>query len=203
MAKKGGKYASVIGKLPAMGIDPSRRDAVAKAQDQIKEPPAGDEDTDGAIARHLVEEIRERVHLLVHYKKRQTAGRPWASEYARAYAECRGIRESLIAEFDGAFSLLIEAYQWLMTEQMEVEGTTAITLANGQPVHTYQEPQAKVEDPAAFLAWCMREPDLRSKLTLPWATTNALTKARLLNGEPEPDGVTIWAKTVVRLGSGD
>ena len=60
-----------------------------------------------------------------------------------------------------------------------------------------------VPDPAAFLAWVEADPDLRNKLALPWGTTNALVKARLLEGESEPPGVSCWAKTTVRLGRSD
>lgn len=196
MAKKPGKYAAVIGRLPAMGIDPSRRDAVTQAQEQIKAA----EKIDGPTQEDTLYRIRGAVDYLIALKKSQTAGRPYAAEYARAYAECRAIRDK-IAEWDGAFSLLVEAYQWLMISQMEVEGTTSLTLANGQPIHTFQEPYAKVEDPEKFLAWVMEDPDLRRKLTLQWQTTNKLTKDRLAAGEPEPPGVTCWAKTTVRLGS--
>jgi len=48
--------------------------------------------------------------------------------------------------------------------------------------------------------WCVAE-GLERQMSLPWQTTNSLTKARLLEGEPEPDGVTCYAKTKVRLGS--
>lgn len=238
MAKKGGKYAAVIGKLPVLGIDPARRQAVEMAQEQIKAPLADGENIyqTGDVADQIAY-IRDAGRKLVAMKKRQTAGKPWASEYARAYAECRAIREGVIAEIDGAFSLLIEAYQWLMINQMEVEGTTSLKLDSGASVVTFQEPQAKVEDPAKFLYWCLAPTDvcrtcgessdsashvdvvdessapgahvfnpgggMTNKLMLPWATTNALTKERLLQGEPEPDGVTSWAKTTVRLGQGD
>lgn len=236
MAKKGGKYSSVIGALPTLGIDPSRRDAVTQAQEQIKATAAYPDD-DGRKAVDMLKHLREGFEMLVVMKKRQTAGKPWASEYARAYAECRAIRDK-IAEWDGAFSLLVEAYQWLMIEQLEVEGTTALKLANGQSISTFKEPNAKVDDPEAFRQWCATLEDvcmtcgthrddhhpsagddallygedehifkpgggLANKMALAWGTTNALTKERLLAGEPEPPGVSVWAKTVVRLGAGD
>jgi hypothetical protein len=149
----------------------------------------------------LLGDMSSLMKSLVELKKRQTTGKPYASEYARAYAECRAVRD-MIAEWDGAFSLLVEAYQWLMIDQMEVEGTKALTLDNGQPVRTHEEPQAKVDDPVALLAWVQADVDLRNKLALPWGTLNKLTKDRLLEGEAEPPGVSVWKKTVVRLGAG-
>ena len=59
----------------------------------------------------------------------------------------------------------------------------------------------QVVDREAFRLWCDADPDLRRKMTLPWQTTNSLTKQLLLDGQPEPPGVTIWAKTTVRMGS--
>ncbi len=279
MAKKAGKYAAVIGALPTLGIDPARRDAVTQAQEQIKASLDTDygHSIDDPKPEDVIQCITQDFKQLIELKKRQTAGRPWASEYARAYAECRAIREK-IKEWDGAFSLLVEAFMWLMIDQMKVEGVTALTLANGQPVHTFEEPQAQVDNPEAFRQWCAasievcmtcgeREgapwhrtplPDilqndqalvdqvdfgidlseagpfpttkevdaaltvalggkannievhsfkpgggLERKLALPWGTTNALAKEMLLHGEAEPPGVSVWAKTTVRLGKGD
>lgn len=231
MAKKQGKYAAVLGRLPALGIDPSRREAVTTAQEQIKAPWI--EGAEDKTPRQIMQVLDSFIHELVVLKKHQTAGKPYAAEYARAYAECRAIRDR-IAEWDTAFGLLVEAYQWLMIEQMTVEGVTSLTLANGQPIHTHEEPQAKVDDSEAFRRWCLAPPDrcmrcdgtadgvihdelvgdptyhifepgggLSNKLALAWGTTNALTKEMLLNGEAEPPGISVWKKTVVRLGAGD
>ena len=201
MASRPGKYAAVIGDLPALGIDPARRDAVTQAQEQIKAPRCAHDpgySINDLTAEELIESIADNVKQLVELKKRQTAGRPYAAEYARAYAECRAIRDT-IAEWDGAFSLLVEAYQWLMIDALAAEGLSGLKMESGASISTYQEPTAKVDDPAALLAWVMQDADLRNKLALAWGTLNALTKARLLEGEPEPPGVSVWAKTVVRL----
>ena len=137
MAKRAGKYSAVLGRLPTLGIDPARRDAVTQAQEQIKAPRKTDEEClDALDPARVIEAIATRVLSLVELKKRQTAGKPWASEYARAYAECRAIRDA-IAEWDGAFSLLVEAYQWLMIDQMKVEGTTGLKLDSGASISTW------------------------------------------------------------------
>lgn len=233
MAKKS-KYSAVIGTLPALGIDPSRREAVTATQEQIKNSP---DELAGPSMQEILADISDSIDYLVNLKKRQTAGRPYASEYARAYAECRAIRDK-IAEWDAAFGLLVEAFQWLMIDQLQVEGLKNLTLDSGAHITTYQEPMAKVDDPEAFRRWCLAPSDvcmtcqsfeddhrpaagddaalygsdghvfkpgggLANKMSLHPGTTNTLTKDMLFAGEPEPPGVSVWAKTVVRLGAGD
>jgi len=38
-------------------------------------------------------------------------------------------------------------------------------------------------------------------MALPWMSTNALVKEMLLRGQEEPPGVTVYARTIVKLGS--
>jgi len=198
MAK--GKYSHVINTLPRLGmVEPERRDLVDAVKAEILAPATEDEnlprDLDLDRALGMIEgHIRELLRLV----KRSTAGRPWAAEFARAYADCRGVTARL-GEWGSSLNLLLEAFQQLMVDQMEVEGVASMKIA-GHSVSTYLEPYAQVTDKEAFRVWCVAE-GLERQMSLPWQTTNALTKARLLEGEPEPDGVTCYAKTKVRLGS--
>ena len=97
-------------------------------------------------------------------------------------------------------NLMLDAYQSLMVAQFEAEGISSLKLSTGQPIVTYEEPYAQVIDKDAFRLWCIKQ-GLERSLVLPWQTTNKITKDMLLAGDPEPDGVTIYAKTRVRLGS--
>lgn len=220
MAKKG-KYAHVINTLPKFPGEVERRDIVEAVKQEIKNAPA-------LLTEHTVEELVDEMDdsfkYLVDILKRETGGKQHAAEFGRVYAELRSIKD-MISSWESDVNLLLEAYQWLMIEQMEVEGLTAMRLANGQPVSTFDEPYAQVVDKEAFRRWCMTPADecmvcgrntsdheherhevhpgggLERAMSLPWSTTNALTKERLLAGEEEPDGVTCFAKTKVRLGA--
>ena len=198
MATKRGKYASVVDHLPRLpGVEPERRDVVQAVKDQILLPPQPD-DPDGSLAACLGDAdvaVEEALHLL----KRTTAGTVRAAEFARAYAEVRAVKAQ-VDEWAKSVNLLLEAYQWLMVEQMEAEGVSSMRLTNGQPVSTYLEPYATVVDKEVFREWCIKQ-GLERKMHLWPSVTNQLVKEMLLAGEKEPPGVTTFAKTKVRLGA--
>jgi hypothetical protein len=197
-----GKYSHVIDKLPRHpGVEPERRDIVQAVKDQILlpalpyAPPNLPEDSPQELLAEAETLIRKARTILTY----SAAGRPYAAEFARLYAESRRMRER-IDLLGSEIGLLIEASQWVMCEQMEVEGVASLKLTNGQPVSTFLEPYAQVVDKETFRRWCIDE-GLERQMSLPWQTTNALTKQRLLGGDPEPPGVTCYAKTKVRLGA--
>jgi hypothetical protein len=93
-------------------------------------------------------------------------------------------------------NLLLEAYQQLLTEEYEIEGVDSLAIDGFGTVRTQPEPYAQVEDRDKFRQWCI-EAGLERSLALPWQTTNALTKQRLMEGLPEPDGVKATVKTKI------
>lgn len=117
-----------------------------------------------------------------------------ATEYAGLRAE-KNTAEAVVSDVN----LRLEAVSQLMTEQFEVEGVTSMKVA-GSAISVYMEPYAQVADKEAFRLWCVAQ-GLERQMSLPWQTTNSLTKARLLEGDPEPDGVTCYAKVRIRMGS--
>lgn len=198
MAKRPGKYAHVVNTLPKFpGDDPERRELIERVKAEILAPP--NEDDPSVDIRPTIDNIERYIKIVMQAEKRAAAGKPYASEFARVYAELRMIRDR-IGSWDSSVGLLIEAYQELMTEQLEVEGTTSLTLASGQTVSTFLEPYSQVFDKEVYRLWCIEE-GLDRQMSLPWPTTNSLTKARLLAGEPEPPGVKLFVKTQVRLGN--
>jgi len=116
----------------------------------------------------------------------------WASRLSEGYAEVRKAKDALKESLSG-LNLVLNAYEQLVIEQLEVEGTTGLTLTNGDKIRSQPEPHAKVEDPDAFREWCVKE-GLERSLQLPWGTTNSMTKERLLNGDPEPPGVKAYSR---------
>ncbi len=209
MAKS--KYAGLVGKLPSLpGVAPERRDVVEVLKAEIKAPlsekeAALPEGSARADVASMLTGIEQRVSLIMALAKRVHGGKLTTAEFGRAYAELRAMRETF-SRYDSMIGLLVETYQWLWVEAMTAEGLInsegkgKMVLANGAPISVWKEPYAKVEDPEKFLAWVEADADLRKKLTLPWQTTNKLTKDRLVAGEAEPDGVTCYAMTKVRLG---
>jgi hypothetical protein len=119
-----------------------------------------------------------------------------AKEYEDLRAEVAGIEEQL-----SEANLRLEACSQMLQTQFEVEGLTSLRLDSGQSVTVQYEPYAKVEDKEAFRQWCLRN-GLETSLSLPWMTTNAITKERLLAYEPEPDGVVAQSKYKIVLRKG-
>lgn len=201
MAKpKGGKYAGVIGKLPKFpNVAPERADVIDALRNIILAPPAEGEEILGADERDaLINSLQRDFRRLLELEKRTTAGKPWAASFTRAYVEMRDI-DNLLKAWDSAVSLLLETYQALMCDQMENEGIKSMKLPSGQPVSTWEEPYATVEDREEYRQWCIKN-GLERSMMLPWPTTNAMAKERLILGQEPQDGVKIWSKTKVRLG---
>lgn len=168
-----GKYAAVIDKLPKfLGNDPSYQEKVIAVKDAI-----------------LDEALEQTGSRFVP-----------ASDLARLYEELRGEVAGLEEKLSEA-NLRLEAHSQLLQDQYEIEGLTSLRLADGGSVSLQYEPYAKVEDKEAFRQWCLHN-GLEKSLALPWMSTNAITKERLLAGEPEPDGVSAQAKTKVVLRKG-
>lgn len=86
------------------------------------------------------------------------------------------------------------AVEQLLSDQYEVEGVTSLKLDNIGSVGVQLEPYAQVQDKIAYQEWCLKE-GLLPLMTVPWATTNSMTKDRLLAGENPPPGVGAFVKT--------
>lgn len=95
------------------------------------------------------------------------------------------------------------ALEQYLVDAFEQVGVTGIKLDTGESISTQVKPWARVEDKRAFRTWCI-EHGFEEALVLPWQTTNSLVSDRLVEGLPEPDGVTTFKQTtvVVRKGRG-
>jgi|TARA_R110000824_G_scaffold1386_3_gene7035 hypothetical protein len=107
------------------------------------------------------------------------------------------------AEIEGNLSevnLTLEAHHQLLINIYDEAGVENLKLASGHAIRTQVEPNAVVKDKEVYRRWCLAN-GYDELMALPWQTTNSLTKDRLQDGEPEPDGVEIFARTKVVLTS--
>lgn len=123
--------------------------------------------------------------------------KPHASHLASLYVDAREQKAALEEEMYQV-NLLLTALEQMTVEQYEVEGTNSIRLDSGASVSVQMEPYAQVQDREVFRQWCVAQ-GLENLMSIPWQTTNSLTKERLLNGEPEPPGVKAFAKAKIVL----
>ncbi len=119
-----------------------------------------------------------------------------AAALAQRYTALRDEKEEAEAAVS-AVNLRLEAVSQLMAAQFEAEGVASLKLAD-RSVSIYLEPYSQVLDKEAFRIWCV-EQGLERQMALPWQATNSLTKQRLLDGEPEPPGVVVYAKTKIMM----
>lgn len=89
-----------------------------------------------------------------------------------------------------------EALNQLILDILELDGDTKISNAYGT-FFIQDEPYTRVEDKRNYLSW-IREQGLEDLLTVPWQSTNAQTKDRLLKGENPPPGLKVFIKSTVR-----
>ena len=107
------------------------------------------------------------------------------------------------AEIEASLSevnLILEAHHQLLIDAYDEAGVENLKLASGHAIRTQVEPNAVVKDKEMYRRWCLTN-GYDELMALPWQTTNSLTKDRLQDGEPEPDGVEIFARTKVVLTS--
>ncbi len=114
------------------------------------------------------------------------------NEILRAYIGFRKIRDEQKDKLSAA-NLSLEAAAQLLIEQFEVEGIESKKLETGEAVSIHPEPYPAVNDSEAFRQWCVKE-GLERSMKLSWQSTAAIIKERLLNGDPEPPGVTAYVK---------
>lgn len=199
MARQRGKYAHITPKLPKLPlIEPARRDIVTAVKNEITQSsdvvvPIDSE----AKFIELMAEMEICLKQVLTLEKTRTGGRRWASEFAKAYQELRALIDK-IKDWQSNVQLLLDAYTELMIDQMDVEGVKAVRLTDGSSVSTFEEPYAQVKDKEAFRQWCLKN-GYANDLSLGWMKTNSIVKERLTLGQPEPEGVEIFSKTVIRL----
>jgi hypothetical protein len=200
MASRPGKYAHVIGKLPKFdGVEPERRDVLDAVKAEILAPQS-DNDSPIATTSLIAANIDDADNCMtnvIDIAKRATQGKRHASAFAAAYAEVRVVMDK-VNDWKSSVQLLLDAYEQLMIQQMEAEGVASLRLEGGASVSTFGEPYGQVVDKEKFRQWCITN-GYEGQLQLWPSTMNAITKERLLEGEAPPDGVDVFAKTMVRL----
>jgi hypothetical protein len=125
----------------------------------------------------------------------------YASTIARTYAELRREVDAKAAELS-EIKLRLAAVMLLMIDQLEVEGETGMTLANGDKIRWQPEPHLVVTDKEAFRVWCQQN-GLEREMTVPWGKANKLVKEMLVNGEVEPTGAECYMRPKIVFSRGD
>ena len=90
----------------------------------------------------------------------------------------------------------LSAVEQMLIDAFEEGGVTSLKLESGASVSTQIRPWVRVEDRRAFHLWCL-DNGFADALALPWQTTNSLVSERLIDGLPEPEGITTYKQTSV------
>jgi hypothetical protein len=192
-----GKYAKIINQLPRLiGDDPKFQDKVTAVQHEMMTSDPQHEPND-AVVEQLIEHIERDIMTINNLLLKTPNGRQHGYVLARTYRLMRKMKEVFETQ-EKETNILIESVKDLCVTQFEMEGTSLMRLDTGESVAVQYEPYAKVKDRDALRAWAMQS-GLERSLMLPWQTLNALTKERLLKGEPEPAGVEAYASTKLVL----
>lgn len=137
-------------------------------------------------------EYRKKVEAVAAAMKDDPTFESNGSALARTYVAARAEKaaaEAVLSEIN----LRIAAVESLLSPQYEAEGTSTIKLDTGESVAIQPEPYAMVADRDAFRQWCL-DNGYADAMTLHHQTMNSITKERLLNGEPEPNGVKCYVR---------
>jgi hypothetical protein len=146
---------------------------------------------------------QEKIELL----KPQFAGLS-ATDLAQELAHQRNAEAELATQF-ALLTLRREALEQLLTATYENEAPewgaygaseSTLRLADGSKFEIRREPKASVIDKDANRLWAIAN-GMERLLALPWRTLDSTTKERLVNGDPEPDGVAVFIHTSVRFTS--
>ena len=176
-----------------------------------KKAPGKWDEVNAALKPEPVKDIKkqERINALKDAAMAEitAATTPLAPTLAERYVEARQTEDALATELKQA-SDAVEAIEQLLAEsyQRSQEGADeqgwgeygasdkSVRIASGATVRLEFSPKAMVKDPALHRAWAITE-GLEDSLTLPWGTTNTLTKEALLEGRQLPDGVDVFLST--------
>lgn len=192
--RKPGIYAHITPNLPKLPlIEPERRDIVNAVRAEILKPEEAPLIGQGEALSHLLSDLETAFKKILALETRRTGGRRYCSEYAKAYAELRIIKDQFTV-WEANLQVLLDAYTELLSQQMDAEGVTSQSLVGGGRVSKHEEPYGQVKDAEAFRQWCI-DNGYEQQLRLWPATMNNLVKERVLAGEKEPDGVEIFAIT--------
>jgi ABC-type uncharacterized transport system permease subunit len=110
-----------------------------------------------------------------------------ASALAADYATLRRQKDTINAELSEVQVELDATFQ-LMAEAYEIEGTTSLTLENGDVIRVQPTISVSFPDPEAFRLWCLADADLSRKMVLHASTAKSLVSQMLLDGQSEPPG---------------
>jgi len=119
------------------------------------------------------------------------------SELAKKYTELRDSKDDLEEELK-VINGTIQAIQELLVGRFEDEDISAIRTSNGYLVSAKFDPYASVKNKEALRKWAV-DNGYENLLTLPWQTTNSISKTLLESGEAPPDGVEVYLKPGLRL----
>lgn len=194
---KGGKYASIINQLPKdLGTDPAYQFLIDTTKAIILKPWGSDDhEPEPLELQRLLEDIGQTLARCQDILARSTKGSPQGSLIAQAYADVRYVKD-FIDEYESKINMLLKAYEQLLDTQYEVERVKSLTLASGSTVRVEHQPHARIDDPDKLRLWCIKN-GLERKLTIHWQTLNAITNELLLQGKPEPAGVTATSRPKV------
>lgn len=114
------------------------------------------------------------------------------TSFVRSYRALR-LHRDMLDKIDKLVGLHIEALEQILSERYEAAGIDSVKLVEGGSLGVTPDPVSKVTKPEEFREWC-KEEELMGSFKLPWQTMNSLVKERLLAGEPEPPGVSVFMK---------
>lgn len=225
------KYAHVTKGLKKFeGEAPDRLAIINAVRDEIRATPIDGEQDYNISAQLLTKAAALGAHVTFLIGLMKKCPGQSSAAFGRAYGDARLVLDE-IKGWTGSAQLVVDAYERMMTDQMEAEGITSMRLASGSSISTYSEPNGSVVDKEAFRQWCIttcrvcgrkrhEHPDLpewddplspmrnhpvetlEGQLQLWPSVMNAIAKERTLQGEAPPDGVEVTAKTVVRFNKG-
>jgi hypothetical protein len=118
------------------------------------------------------------------------------------YNNKRRLKDQLEAELK-VLELEVQAATQLFVERFESQDVQKIKFQDGTTLSVNPEPYPYVQDQQKLLTW-VRQQGLESLLTLNYQTLASLTKERLLEGKPLPEGVDVFLKSkLTRRGGND
>lgn len=192
-----GKYSHITAKLPRiLGTEAPYQTKVDQVKDHILNAPAIPAHEEEAIYEELEQAAGELERLAARMEERLIAvsgGRRHGIVLARIYRAVRRLKDVQYDKLESSLNLLHIATDQLVVDQFEVEGTQSLKLLEGGTVRVQEEPHAQVKDRQTYHAWCLAE-GLGSQMSLPWQTTNAILKERLLSGLDSMPGVEAFSK---------
>jgi hypothetical protein len=196
-----GKYDKVMDGLPPLPVEDQKyQDAVNEVKRRLLHPASQSLLEFSVLTEDLLTDAQEIIQRETEATKTEAKTTFTPEALVQSYKLARKAKEdveAVLAEVQKRLTaleqLLVKSFEEDETGWGEFGATpNTLRLRNGSAVRLEPGPRPKVEDRAAFQAWCLKN-GYKNDLVMNAKRMEAITKELMLDAKPAPAGVKVYS----------